>query len=456
MSIWQVLYSNQWMVYPSAMEGFLNVLNRDSSLGPEELAKLIHGANYQNYLSKEGQPLAPQSLRVLGTTPKLQDTYETRILGKTAIIPMIGVVYPRASSSPSFGESVVLDEKSHDFKKVLNSAEVENIVFYADSPGGVTQSTADFSKEVFEARGKKKMTTFVSGMNASAMYYITSATDEIVGSSMSLNGNIGVIVAITKDPTLKTTYIVSKQSPKKVLDPETKQGKSEIQKIVDNLAQDFVDDVARNRGISSEDVIEKFDGGSIFTSKDALKIGMIDEISSFDSLINRLDTESNYKPIKSSLKGESMDLDTLKSKHPDLYNSIVTSGKAEGHKAGVAEGHKKGITEGHTAGVAAENKRIKDIEELESTPGASAVIKEHKFDSSQTNQSIAVLVLQSQSKNFEEKKGKNQEEKEELGQQAKEIDTGADSTNPSAQDEKDEAAAIEQMKIGASTVGNEY
>ena len=82
-----------------------------------------------------------------------------------------------------------------------------------------------------------------------------------------------------------------------------------------------------------------------------------------------------------------MDLNTLKTEHPALYQTILDLGKAQA-EAGSAEA----ITAAEGRGAENENKRIKAIEEIK-TPGAEAIVAEHKVTRSETKDTVSAKIL---------------------------------------------------------------
>jgi ClpP class serine protease len=144
-----------------------------------------------------------------------------------------------------------------DLQQALDSTQVRGIILAIDSPGGEVNGSAEFANMVFAVRGKKPIVAYVSGMAASAAYWIASAADEVVVAPTAIVGSIGAVIAIS-DRTkadeargIRTIEIVSSQSPKKRLSPTSAEGQSEIQLLVDNLAQVFIDADSRRIAASA-------------------------------------------------------------------------------------------------------------------------------------------------------------------------------------------------------------
>jgi ClpP class serine protease len=64
------------------------------------------------------------------------------------------------------------------------------------------------------------------------------------------------------------------------------EAREERQGWVDVAGNQFVEQVARGRGIKREDVLKSYGQGRMFFATDALDRGMIDEISNFDTVLS--------------------------------------------------------------------------------------------------------------------------------------------------------------------------
>src|SRR5690606_15933700 len=84
---------------------------------------------------------------------------------------------------------------------------------------------------------------------------------------------------------VKRWEVVSSQSPNKRPDVNTDKGRAGVQKIVDDLAEVFIRDVAKHRGVSSQTVIEKLGKGGVEVGKHAVKAGMADAVDQFENVL---------------------------------------------------------------------------------------------------------------------------------------------------------------------------
>jgi ClpP class serine protease len=144
-------------------------------------------------------------------------------------------------------------------------------------------------------------------MAASAGYWIASGATEVVVDPTALLGSIGAQMALrtSEDPKGVTTYkFVSSQSPMKNADPASKEGAEHLQGIVDAMAQVFVEDVARNRGVATETVLSDFGKGGIFVGKDAVTAGLADRVGNFEGVLAELSTGRRMSTGKGATMSE--------------------------------------------------------------------------------------------------------------------------------------------------------
>jgi ClpP class serine protease len=100
-------------------------------------------------------------------------------------------------------------------------------------------------------------------------------------------------------------------SPLKNQDPSTPDGLATLQRQIDELGYYFVNNIAKFRNTTTEDVLNNYGKGDILISYNALKAGMIDGISNFHQVkadfINLIGGEKNMS-ILSKFKAQSEDV----------------------------------------------------------------------------------------------------------------------------------------------------
>lgn len=147
---------------------------------------------------------------------------------------------------------------------------------------------------IYQARGTKPIIAYASGACCSGAYWIASACDKILAADTAILGSIGVVSIFEKDDEDKTIEIVSSQSPNKRPDINTEEGKAKIQARVDELAEVFIAKVARNRGISEDDVVNNFGAGDVSVGQYAVRNGLADGLASFEGIIADFNKEKTF------------------------------------------------------------------------------------------------------------------------------------------------------------------
>ena len=182
------------------------------------------------------------------------------------------------------------------FRALVDDSSVGAIILNINSPGGSVEALHEFCEEVFQARGKKKIVAISNTMAASAAYWIGTAADEFVALKSSWVGSIGVWMAHTDiSERLKTEGIVKTiissgkfKAEGNDFNPISEEAIAHLQECCDSFYGMFVDAVARNRGVSEDDVRGGFGEGRTLTADMALSQNMIDGIETLDQVIARL------------------------------------------------------------------------------------------------------------------------------------------------------------------------
>lgn len=201
-----------------------------------------------------------------------------------ALLQLFGVLTPRASAFSEVSGMTSVARLQERFAAAVSDPNVAGIVLCIDSPGGQVAGIHEFARQVYAARGKKPVVSYVSALAASAAYWIACAADTVVADRTAQLGSIGCVMSyVDRTKALESAgvverEIVSSQSPKKRLSLSTKEGRAEVQARVDELAEIFISEVALFRGVSTGAVEEKFGQGGTFLAEQAIAVGMADRM----------------------------------------------------------------------------------------------------------------------------------------------------------------------------------
>lgn len=283
---------NTWLIHPEWV----------NQHGPF-ISRLIAGENVQ----LNDQRAEPFAINALNGNRFFKD-YNEAPKGAVAVIAMEGPVM-KHDGWCSYG--------SRSFSQMIAAADdhpnISSIVLRVDSPGGQVDGTPTLADTIRNVR--KPVITLVDGMAASAMYWIGSAADEMWASQkVDFIGSIGVYssysdyVAMYERLGVKFHDIYSRRSPEKNKGiREARKGNYEaLQDELDYIADKFIEAVKLNRkGKLNLEAGDPFKG-AIYHAEQAVEIGLIDGIMSFDAAVSRayeLSQDKNFSKSHNNMYG---------------------------------------------------------------------------------------------------------------------------------------------------------
>lgn len=251
-------------------------------------------------------------------------------VGNTANISIDGILTKQRSFMAYLfgGGNTSYREIISAIEKANQDPLINNIVFEIDSPGGMVSGLFETLDAI--SSSEKQITSIVSDQAASAAYGIASVTDKIIAKNKATEvGSIGVAVDMTVWP--EDVSITSDAAPKKRPDVTTTEGVEMVKEELNAIHELFAGSIAAGRNTSIEKVNADFGQGGVLLADEALKRGMIDEVQPMSLEIVSQHNNPTTAGRGRSKKGEScMDLQELKSQHPELYNEVVEIGVERG------------------------------------------------------------------------------------------------------------------------------
>lgn len=281
------------------------------------------------------------SISAINITPKNREQLENsyQIIDGVAHIPIVGELTPHAETDicgaytaealTEYGFIIAASQAAD------NDPQVESIQYDVNSPGGYVDGlmgAVDSLRSV-----EKETIAYVTGMAASAAYWLASQTDKIILSSPAARvGSIGVAVEMydyTKAlemEGIEKIVLTSTDAPLKRPEITTEEGQSLIVDSLDDMHKIFVQYVSEGRGVDIGDVTSNFGKGGMLIAENALRVGMIDEIEKVpgrrsETILDVIQTNTAAEvEIKQEVK--SMNLDELKKENPGVFAEAVTLG----------------------------------------------------------------------------------------------------------------------------------
>jgi len=216
--------------------------------------------------------------------------FEDRLLS----IRLTGILVE--SDDGLFSPVNTVDSVKRRLRKALKDKHVKGILLRIDSPGGTVATSQELTGYLLEL--KKKNIPLVASMGdvaASGGYYVASACDKIIAQPGSITGSIGVIMNSFNVHGLEEKLGIEPQvvksgkfkdiaSPNRPMTPEEKEI---LQSAVMDSYDQFLDAVAAGRKMNKEKVRQLADG-RLYLGRQALKLGLIDELGGYEAAIASL------------------------------------------------------------------------------------------------------------------------------------------------------------------------
>lgn len=377
-----LLQDSPWAIVPSVLEQQIRSLHNRPIATIERFDEAAEFARVQAGLTQRGMEI-------------LEGSRMSARIGDVAVIPLMGTVMPRAPQW-WWSSAAVLSVLVQDIRTALDDYSVRALVLDIDSPGGRVTGIEEFSDLVYGLRGSKPIVAHCGGgMVASAAFWAASAADELVITRTAEVGSVGVVASFVdwsqydEKLGIREIEVVSAQSPNKRQSPATAPGRALVQERVNQIADVFITHLARNRGVSPDDVLQNFGQGDLLVGDAAVANGLADRIATFEALVSELSNgrRSNFMTGKASptVKASDINREFLAEHCGDLLAAIV----AEGKQAATAAATDAALATARAEAATAERERIKAIENI-SVPGLEAWIAEAKFDPQMTPEKVAV------------------------------------------------------------------
>lgn len=214
-------------------------------------------------------------------------------------------------------------------KTLKNDSNNVALAVYINSPGGAVYQADEvyLTLQDYKTSGKP-VYVYQGPMAASGGYYISCAANKIYANRNTLTGCIGVINGTAFDLTelfenigikAETVHSGKNKNMMNYNEPFTDEQKAIMQSICDECYDQFISIVSRGRHLSVEDTYALSDG-RLYTAKQALENGLIDNIDTWEGMLRDLSEEELKKP--------GINIRTYKREHKATLFDLLT-GKAK-------------------------------------------------------------------------------------------------------------------------------
>ncbi len=199
-------------------------------------------------------------------------------------------------------DEVITDELAENVCSAIDDIKKDKnfkaLVVKMNSPGGSPSASAEIAEYLKDINKTLPVTMYVDEIAASGGYYIASAIKPIIANKNAIIGSIGVIMPqydaseLAKKLGIKENSLTAGKykQPFSLLKAMTKENKEYIEKnLLKPAYENFLGDVAINRGIDKDKLKEYAEGKIFVASSREIRGVLVDQIS-------------NYFKVKSDLK----------------------------------------------------------------------------------------------------------------------------------------------------------
>jgi protease-4 len=206
--------------------------------------------------------------------------------GHVAVVDVRGAIVTGRSRRSPMGRQAGSDTVSAQLRAAHDNDRAQAVVLRVESGGGSAVASEVIWREVFRLRDSgKAVVASMGNVAASGGYYIACPADVIVALPATLTGSIGVFgyklvvdallerVGLSKDTVQQGTRALMYSARKGFSEDE----RARFATIIDAIYDDFVAKVAaaRKRPVAEIEAVAR---GRVWTGRDALEAGLVDEL----------------------------------------------------------------------------------------------------------------------------------------------------------------------------------
>ncbi len=317
-------------------------------------SKLIDGLAYEDVFDEKiktrlgldiDEKLKKVSINSVNST---KESYDASIKDRIAVVYAKGPILYGEGSESIIAQGIFVET----LEELSKDDWIKAVVLRVDSPGGSALTSELIWRTIEKLKKSKPVIVSMGNVAASGGYYIAAGADHIFADPLSITGSIGVFATLPNVKGFLDDIGIQAQSvethPNALgYSPFQTLNKSYEQQMIsgiENIYDIFKERVVQGRELSPE-AVENLAQGRVWSGKQALKLGLIDDLGDLQDAIklaaNDLDIE-DYNVIEypkfednleNMLKGITPSLELrnpLKNLMPEQMILILESNQSRG------------------------------------------------------------------------------------------------------------------------------
>ncbi len=212
---------------------------------------------------------------------------------KSSASDKIAVLYAQGQIMYGKGDENYIGQEAINkaLRKIRKNKKIKAVVLRINSPGGSALASDLIWRELELLKKEKPLVVSMGNLAASGGYYIACNADKIYAEPTTITGSIGVFGALPNFSVaagrmgINAEQVATNKGPSySVFEPISEEFKDYIKKGIDDIYKTFVSHVAEGRKLTFEQV-DAIAQGRVWTGKEALEKGLVDELGNLDDAI---------------------------------------------------------------------------------------------------------------------------------------------------------------------------
>ncbi|MFK5880316.1 MAG: signal peptide peptidase SppA [Flavobacteriaceae bacterium] len=206
----------------------------------------------------------------------------------------IAVLYAQGTMLYGKGDDTYIGQESiiKAIRKIKKDKNIKAVVLRVNSPGGVALTGDLIGRELALLKEEKPLVVSMGNLAASGGYWIAANADKIYAEPTTITGSIGVFGTIpnfsglVNDIGINAEQVATnKQSMGySIYEPMTSEFYKEQKEGVERVYTTFLQRVADGRNMTMDEA-DAIAQGRVWTGKEALEIGLVDELGGLDNAL---------------------------------------------------------------------------------------------------------------------------------------------------------------------------
>ena len=247
----------------------------------------IYADEYKEKLKNATEVSKPKTISITDYIKSGKGRIYNSSKNKIAVIYAQGAILYGEGNENIIGQGLT----NKAIRKAVKDKNIKAIVLRVNSPGGDALTSELIWREIELAKKEKPVVVSMSNVAASGGYYISANANKIFAEPTTITGSIGVFGTIPNISKLSENIGINAEQVStnnsanySLFEPMSQKFYDVTKEGVERVYKTFLNRVAKGRNLTIEEV-DNIAQGRVWTAKQAVKNGLIDELGSLDDAV---------------------------------------------------------------------------------------------------------------------------------------------------------------------------